>query len=164
METIIEKILYDAKIAYKESVKIENETLEEHLLSIIGNVQSILNNKSVSKQKNLGNTYNNQESEEVQKVYRKVPRWLNNPSQYNYKILTTYMKLSNNNSMPISLSLLEKNSNIEDNKFTSHFNQMKIISERNHAKVFDEVYGEVKLWEPVAGFVIDLYKKQQVKS
>lgn len=161
METIVEKILFDAKIAYKESVKIENETLEEHLLSIIGNAQSILNKKSTQNQKNL---VNNQESDEVQKVHRKVPRWLNNPSQYNYKILTTYMQLSNNNSIPISLSLLEKNSNIEDNKFTSHFNQMKIISERNHAKVFDEAYGEVKLWEPIANFVIDLYQKQQVEN
>jgi len=159
MEAIVEKILYDAKIAYKESVKIENNTLEEHLLSIIGNAQSILNKKSTPKQKNIINTDNNQESNEVQKVYRKVPRWLKNPSQYNYKILTTYMTLSNNNSTPISLSLLEKHSNIEDNKFTSHFNQMKIISERNHAKVFDEVYGEVKLWAPVADFIIDLYKQ-----
>jgi len=159
VETTIEKILYDAKVAYKESVKIENGMLEEHLLSIIGNAQSILNKKSAPKQKNLVNTHNNQKSDEVQKVHRKVPRWLNNPSQYNYKILTTYMTLSNSNSTPISLSLLEKNSNIEDNKFTSHFNQMKIISERNHAKVFDEAYGEVKLWTPVADFIINLYKQ-----
>ena len=160
MEATIEKILYDAKVAYKESVKIENNILEEHLLSIIGNAQSILNNKSTFKQKNIVNTHSNQESEETQKVHRKVPRWLNNPSQYNYKILTTYMKLSNNNSIPISISLLEKHSNIENNKFTSNFNQMKIISERNHAKVFDEVYGKVKLWEPVADFIVKLYQKQ----
>ena len=159
MGTTIEKILYDAKLAYKESVKIENDTLEEHLLSIIGNAQSILNKESIPKQINLINTHNNSESDEVQKVHRKVPRWLKKPSQYNYKILTTYMTLSNNNSTPISLSLLKKNSNIEDNKFTSHFNQMKIISERNHAKVFDEAYGEVKLWTPVANFIIDLYKQ-----
>ena len=37
MNTIVEKILEDAKVAYKESVKIENEILEAHLLSIIGN-------------------------------------------------------------------------------------------------------------------------------
>ena len=52
METTIEKILYDAKVAYKESIKIENDTFEEYLLSIIGNTQSILNKKSISKQKN----------------------------------------------------------------------------------------------------------------
>jgi len=44
----VEKILQDAKIAYKKSVKIENDSLENHLLSIIGNAQLILNNKFVS--------------------------------------------------------------------------------------------------------------------
>ncbi len=159
MNIIVEKILEDAKVAYKESVKIENDTLEVHLLSIIGNAQSILNNKIVPKQKNYLQENNNSASSEVQKVHRKVPRWLNNPSQYNYKILTAFMTLSNNNTTPISISLLEQHSNIEDNKFMSHFNQMKIISERNHAKVFYEAYGEVKLWEPVADFIIDLYKQ-----
>jgi len=159
MNIIVEKILEDAKVAYKESVKIENDTLEAHLLSIIGNAQSILNKKITPKQNINLKENNNSESSEVQKVHRKVPRWLNNPSQYNYKILTAFMTLSNNNTTPISISLLEKHSNIEDNKFTSHFNQMKIISERNHAKVFDEAYGEVKLWEPIANFIIDLYKQ-----
>ena len=159
MNTIVEEILEDAKVAYKESVKIENETLETHLLSIIGNAQSIINKKNTLKEHINSKENNNSELSEVQKVHRKVPRWLNNPSQYNYKILTTFMALSNNNTTPISISLLEKHSNIEDNKFTSHFNQMKIISERNHAKVFDEAYGEVKLWEPIASFIIDLYKQ-----
>ncbi|HHC11426.1 MAG TPA: hypothetical protein ENK99_05990 [Campylobacterales bacterium] len=159
MKTVVEKILNDAKIAYKESIKIENELLEDCLLSIIGNAQSILNEKIESKQKNQSYRNNNQELDEVKKVHRKVPRWLNNPSQYNYKILTTFMTLSNNNTTPISISLLKKHSNIEDDKFISHFNQMKTISERNHAKVFDENYGEVKLWKPIATFIIDLYKK-----
>ena len=159
MNIIVEKILEDAKIAYKESVMIENDTLEAHLLSIIGNAQSILN-KTITPKKNIDSRENNNsKSAEVQKVHRKVPRWLNNPSQYNYKILTAFMTLSNNNTTPISISLLEKHSNIEGNKFTSHFNQMKVISERNHAKVFDEVYGEVKLWEPIADFIIDLYQQ-----
>jgi len=158
MNIVVKKILEDAKIAYKESIMIENDTLEAHLLSIIGNAQSILNNTITSKQ-NIDLKENSiSKSSEVQKVHRKVPRWLKNPSQYNYKILTAFMTLSNNNTIPISISLLEKHSNLEDNKFTSHFNQMKIISERNHAKVFDEVYGEVKLWEPIADFIIDLYK------
>ena len=155
MKAIVEKILNDAKIAYKESIKIENEILENHLLSIIGNAQSILNQKNV-----LNSDSGIQESEEIQKVQRKVPRWLNNPSQYNYKILTTFMQLSNNNSMPISISLLEKHSNMENSKFVSHFNQMKIISEKNHAKVFDESFGEVKLWDPVANFIVKLYEQK----
>ena len=159
MDIVTKQILDDAKVAYKESIKINNEILESRLLSIIGNAQSILNKKDIVKEKTSIHKNENNESAEIQKVYRKVPRWLNNPSQYNYKILTTFMKLSNNNSTAISISLLENNSNIEDNKFISHFNQMKIISKRNHAKVFEESYGEVKLWEPVAEFIINLYMK-----
>ncbi len=160
MIAIVEKILQDAKIAYKESVKIENDVLENHLLLIIGNAQSILNNKKLKRKNMFVSSSNIQESEEIKKVHRKIPRWLNNPSQYNYKILTTFMQLSNNNSIPVSVSLLEKHSNIENNKFVSHFNQMKIISEKNHAKVFDESYGEVKLWEPVADFIVKLYEQK----
>ena len=160
MIATVEKILHDAKIAYKESIKIENDILEDRLLSIIGNAQSILNNKKLKKKNILTSNSSIQESEEIQKVHRKVPRWLNNPSQYNYKILTAFMQLSNNNSIPVSVSSLEKHSNIENNKFVSHFNQMKIISEKNHAKVFDESYGEVKLWEPVADFIIKLYEQK----
>ncbi len=160
MIAIVEKILQDAKIAYKESVKIENDVLENHLLLIIGNAQSILNNKKLKRKNMFVSSSNIQESEEIKKVHRKIPRWLNNPSQYNYKILTTFMQLSNNNSIPVSVSLLEKHSNIKNNKFVSHFNQMKIISEKNHAKVFDESYGEVKLWEPVADFIVKLYEQK----
>jgi len=105
---IIEKILADAKLAYKESVKIENDILETYLLSIIGNAQSIINKKSTFKQHANSRENNNSESSEIQKVHRKVPRWLKNPSQYNYKILTAFMTISNNNTTPISISLLEK--------------------------------------------------------
>ena len=51
MNVIVEKILEDAKIAYKESVMIDNDTLEAHLLSIIGNAQSILNKTITPKKK-----------------------------------------------------------------------------------------------------------------
>lgn len=157
MNTTIEQILQDAKIAYKESIQLENELLETKLLAIIGNAQAILNSEQFT-QNNALSEKEMLEEQEIQKVHRKVPRWLNNKTQYNYKILTTFMNLSNNNSMPISVSILERYSNIEDNKFLSHFNQMKTISKRNHAKVFEEIYGEVKLWEPVSEFIVQLYK------
>ena len=155
MTNIIEEILSDAKLAYKESVIIENEVLEEYLLSIIGNAKSIINNNTNTIQrKPIAKDVSVLQSEEIQKVFRKVPRWLNNPSQYNSIILNNYMSLSENNMHPISVSLLEQHADIENGKFMSHFNQMKMISERNHAKVFDEEYGQVKLWEPVADFIV----------
>lgn len=74
------------------------------------------------------------------------------------------MLLSNNNKNPISISLLESNLEIEPNKFLSNFNQMKTISEKNHAKVFSEEHGKIKLWEPVAEFIAQLYYKTQEVS
>lgn len=160
MLSIVKEILNDAKIAYKESIKVNNDILEEHLLSIIGNAKLILNNNSIGVKLN-GSIQKTtiQESLEVKKVQRKVPRWLNHSSQYNCKILNAYMLLSNNNENPISISLLESNLEIEPNKFLSNFNQMKTISEKNHAKVFSEEHGQIKLWEPVSEFIVQLYPK-----
>ena len=162
MQTVLEEILEDAKKAYKESVTIDNELLEEYLLSIIGNAKLLINQVKEKgfmhkdmQEKNMLNS----ESTEIQKVHRRVPRWLNHPEQYNYKILTTYMRLSVNGKIPITLSSLESNSNIDGGKFMSHFNQMKIISEKNHAKVFEENSGNVYLWEPIKDFVIDLFER-----
>lgn len=36
---------------------------------------------------------------------------------------------------------------------------MKMISEKNHAKVFAEENGEISLWKPVTQFIIDEYQK-----
>jgi len=154
-EETLQKILIDAKSAYKESIKIENELLENLLLNIMGHTQSLLNKSEIN-----SSNKDKEIQEEIQKVKRKVPRWLQNPSQYNYRILSTFMNLSNNNTIPVDISLLERYANIENNKFLSHFNQMKIIAPKNHAKVFQEEHGEVKLWEPVADFIVELSKKQ----
>ena len=59
MTNILEEILNDAKLAYKESVLIDNEILEERLLSIIGNAKLLINKKE---EKGL-NMKNNQPSQ-----------------------------------------------------------------------------------------------------
>ncbi len=157
MQKIVNKILEDAKVAYKESIIIDNEIIEEKLLSIIGNTKFILNELETNK-KLIIKSDEEIESNEINKVKRKVPLWLNKPNQFNHKILTTFMKLSENNKYPISVSLLETHSNIDDSrKFTSHYNQMKIISERNHGKVFKEENGQVSLWKPIENFVVSQF-------
>jgi hypothetical protein len=159
MTNILEKILNDAKLSYKESVLIDNEILEEKLLSIIGNTKLLINKKE-EKGLNMKNNQPNQH-DEIKKVEKRILGWLRNPNQYNSKILNTFMRLSNNNEHGISVSLLEKHSDIVDGKFITNYNQMKIIAERNHGKVFEEVHGEVRLWEPVADFIIKSYKIHQ---
>ena len=67
MTNIIEEILSDAKLAYKESVIIENEVLEEYLLSIIGNAKSIINNNTNTIQrKPIAKDVSVLQSEEIQ--------------------------------------------------------------------------------------------------
>ncbi len=159
MTDILEEILNDAKLAYKESVLIDNTILEERLLSIIGNAKLLINKKE-QKGLNVKNSQLNQH-DEIKKVQKRVQGWLRNPNQYNSKILNTFMKLSNNNEHGISVSLLEKHSDISDGRFITNYTQMKIIAERNHGKVFEENHGEVRLWEPVADYIIKAYQVYQ---
>jgi len=161
LETI-NKILDNAKDAYRESIKIDNGLLEEKLLSIIGDSKLLLNQLENSKIKRVVKSRNTTTSEssvsnEIERVKRRVPLWMNRPTQHNSIILNTYMQLSNNNETPISVSVLEKHSNTD--KFTTNYNQMKIIADKNHAKVFEENNGTVQLWEPVAEFIINCYMK-----
>jgi len=152
MKQIIQEILEEAKIAYKEAVRLENELLEEKILSIITNAKILLN-----QMQKASKSFEANEDEEIKKIQRRVPKWMNNPNQYNAKILNSFMKLSHNNEFPISVSTLQKHSGLNSDIFYKNYNQMKNIGERNHGKVFEEENGNIKLWEPVAEFIINLY-------
>ncbi len=161
MRSIIEDILNDTKSAYKESIHIENKIIEEKLLSIMGNIKylqiELENNKfKKKKKKKLDDEIQNNE---IEKVKRKVPLWLRKPNQYNYKILKSFMDLSNNNSHYVNITTLEKHTNIKDpRKFLSNYNLLKTISEKNHAKVFQEKDGQVTLWSPVSEIIENYFK------
>ncbi len=168
MITELEKILGEAKLAYRESILIDNELLEDKLLSIISNLKLLINKTTVEKQiLDINNIalLNNQNHilDEVNKIKKRVPKWLRKPTQFNSKILNTFMKLSNNNSYPISISSLRNHlDTLDRSKFITNYSQMKIIAERNHAKVFEEINGEITLWEPVADFIVDLFEEQKI--
>lgn len=152
MNEVIERILVHAKAAYRESVLIENGLLEEHLLSIIGDATSILN-------KTHGHS-GDSEDNEIQKVHRKLPRWLRNKSQYNYIILKTFMTISAGNARSVNVEELRERSGLPIQKFNSHYSQMKNISDRNHAKVFEETSGVVELWQPVKDFIVETFQNE----
>ena len=168
MESILKDILSNAKEAYRESIKLNHSELEEKLLSILTNTQLLLKESEYNNISPISNHRNiHNEHTEVQKVKNRVPRWIKKPDQYNAKILNTFMALSNNNqySIPVSTlktSTLDKYHDLDYSKFLTNYNQMKIIAKRNHGKVFDEKDDEVTLWEPVAEFIVDLYKKHKV--
>lgn len=98
---------------------------------------------------------------EIKKVHRKVPIWFTKESQANSKILLKYMELRGYNKK-ITTSLLEREC-VDVENFHNSYNQMKNISERNNAKVFQEKNGSIVLWEKVEEFIISEYN-QYIKN
>lgn len=103
---------------------------------------------------------NDKEAEEIEKVKRKVPKWLSASMQINSTILGQYMRMSQNGQTPVTREQLQtqcEDAGVRD--FMGNYNQMKNFGVKNHAKVFEEdVTGCVSLWEPVAQFIINSYK------
>ncbi len=153
MEKTLETILSNAKEAFRESVRIENELLEEKLLSITTDTKALL--------KTLQDKSDDDEKNEIAKVYRKLPRWLGKKSQYNYRILKAFIDLSKNATVQVTVDELRESSGLESTKFNSHYSQMKNIFDRNHAKVFEEHAGIVELWKPVREFIIDTFRNDE---
>ncbi len=89
---------------------------------------------------------------EVKKVTRRLKLWAKRPNQINTKILIAYLKLKRAGQKNITENSINKELNLNSN-FESNFAQMKIISEKNHGKIF-ELYGDkVSIWEPVLNAV-----------
>jgi len=100
-------------------------------------------------------------NDEILKVQRKVPEWFRKREQINSRILITYLKLQQRKQV-ITPNLLE--AECKDIKtFSSNYNQMKIIADRNHAKVFQEDHGQITLWEPVADFIVSEFNNYQMR-
>jgi len=163
----LSQILENSKKAYKESVLIENKILEDLLIAIISDSKQLIEKMGESTMKASSKTRDIQprkEEDEILRVQARVPNWLKNPNQLNHKILVSFIELSHMNRFKIPISTLEKNCSLDSKVFISNYNQMKMISEKNHAKVFTEENGEISLWGPIAQFVIDEYEKWIVKK
>ena len=163
MTEIINNILENSKKAYKKSIMINNEELEELLFSIITDTKKLFD--KVSDKKIITNNMSSQnrtEDEEIIRVKKKIPSWLSKPNQYNHKILVAYMKLSNKNRNTVTTEELEKESGLKNSQtFISNFNQMKIISYKNHGKVFTEENGVITLWHVIADYIVEEYEKMK---
>ncbi len=97
--------------------------------------------------------------EEKGKVENRIPKWFRSKSQINSRILIKYLELLGKNEF-VYFSTLELNFK-HLKTFQANFNQMKNFSEKNHAKVFDEINGKIYLWEPVKEFILKDYKSIQ---
>lgn len=165
MNEIINKIIENSKQAYKKSILLGDEGLEDLLLSILTNSKKLLD--EVETKKNTNRNFpiiERTEEDEIKRVKRKIPNWFSKPEQYNHKILVAYLKLSNKNQYPVKLVDLEQQSGFKDkHKFKTNFNQMKTLSYKNHGKVFTEENGDISLWEPLADFIVKEYEKIEDK-
>lgn len=155
---ISEKIESINRIAiemYKEAIQKNDTSLEDNALQIIKDINFI---GELYKEQKSSIFVESSDENEIKKVKRKVPLWIKRQHQYNYIILSTYMKISNNDELPILLTQLEKKSELDSVLFYRHYNLMKNIFEKNHAKVFTEEDGKVFLWKSISEFIIEIFK------
>ncbi len=97
------------------------------------------------------------DSEEINKVSRRLKLWAKRPNQINSKILNAFLKLERSGVSVITENNL-RNELSEEKSFESNFAQMKIIAEKNHGKVFEQ-YGEnIVLWPPVVSNIREYEK------
>ena len=142
-ENIVERVLEDFKVKISDSTQTQTETQQTIY------VQSTQNDSS-----NYNGTLHEQE---LDKIYRKVPVWFNKPHQKNSQILINFMKLREQKT-PVTFYELEKACERIPN-FRSSYQAMKEISDRNNAKVFDQVGRIISLWEPGKSFVEKEYER-----
>lgn len=150
----LDEALSMAKELHSHSIVNNDEYYTDKLLQIVIKLSTI-------DEQLLVNTKPDSHIDEIKKVKRKVPKWMKKTHQYNYKILEAYMILSKNNLHPIHLENFEEYVDI-GKVFLGHYNGLKTISEKNHAKVFNEKDSMVELWEPVAEFIMELFQNEQI--
>lgn len=161
MTEVINNIVENSKLAYKKIVLLDDNELEELILSIITDSKQILKELNSKKHEEEIIVKNEtKEEKEITKVKRKIPSWFSKPNQLNHKILVSYLKLSNKNTKSVKIEDIISTLDMNDNqKIIENFRQMKTVSDKNHAKVFTEEDGFITLWSPVANFIVEEYEK-----
>lgn len=97
------------------------------------------------------------ERDEIIKVDRKLTLWVTRPTQINSQILNRFLSLKNTHEK-VTIDLL-RSSLPEMMTFNNNFAQMSIISERNHAKIFELNNNVVEIWELIQPLIINYQNK-----
>jgi hypothetical protein len=96
--------------------------------------------------------WTDQENDEVAKVEKRLAHWATHQTQINAQILNAYLMLEREGFIDIYKSDLE----LELPKmvsFEQNFNQMKIIAQHNHGKIFEVDDNKVTIWRAVESAV-----------
>lgn len=119
--------------------------------------KSIQTSNLIKKPEKTEYLISNQKEKEIDKIYRKLPKWFKNPDFICSRILIIFLELEKKYRTVKYDLLADYCSGIKT--FKSNFAQMKNFGEKNHGKVF-ELNGQiVTLWNPVKDNVISEYKR-----
>lgn len=147
------------KLLRENSESLVAKVLEDFKIKVYDSTQTEIQRTIYVQNRQDGSENYNGTSKEIElaKIHKKVPVWFKKPHQKNSQILINYMKLREQKT-PVTFFELEKACNKIQN-FRSSYQGMKTISERNNAKVFDEVGKIISLWEPTRSFVEKEYER-----
>ena len=101
---------------------------------------------------------------EIEKVKNKLELWAKPERQENInaRILNVFLKLKQSGNECVTEKDMQKQlPNIST--FESNFNQMKIIAESNHGKIFEETNGYIEIWEHVR-LLVSKYEQEVLKQ
>lgn len=108
-----------------------------------------------------------EEKKQIKKVQKRVPTWI-----YKYfaglkpcngTILVRFLELSQQNTRSIKRYELEEACKDIAN-FTTNYHNMRNMLPTNHGKVFEESYGDITLWEPVAEIILEAYNRAKSQN
>lgn len=119
-----------------------------------------INCNGYTKKRNLTQNTDDYVTNEINKVQNRLPKWFNNPDQYNSKILYAFLRLQDSPEKPVDYELLRKETDI-GGKFKSNFDQMKNFGEKNHGKIFEQKGTNVYLWDEIKTFLLSEYEKHK---
>ncbi|MBW6481473.1 MAG: type I restriction enzyme HsdR N-terminal domain-containing protein [Vicingaceae bacterium] len=160
---IIEFIKVDACEKFpKDIIDLALKSIEIELTNTIDIMESKNSNNQFIEKIELNTNDLDYKRNEIEKVKRRIPRWLNKPNQTNSKILIKVMEQLSQKDI-VSFSVIEKQcENIE--KFRGNFEQMANFGAKNHGKIFERDGDNLTLWTPVKDFVKESYLAYIVKK
>ena len=148
----VEKVVDDLSFLIYEEIPIEENFEEEEEQELKIDEQEIN-----IEEPEINFLLDGEKKNEVDKIENRIPKWFRNPHQINTRILVAYMELLGDDK---SVPLYKLETSCRSIKtFQSNYNQMKIISEKNHGKIFEESGSRITLWEPTRNFVKKEYEK-----